>query len=500
MERIREYSFLGALSDTILKKLQPHLSERHFTAGEQLLRLGDYSDAAYYLAEGTVEVRVPDAARTRADERSRTESGKARRSIAAQIARVVSPRRAAKAPARSGPRPPLLPDNGNAVSQRVTLAAGEIFGEIGALSRYPVTADVFAASDVLVLMIKTPGLRLMLKQRELAAFRTSIDERYRARTLASHLRSIEILEGLDDALIAHLRDRADLLAFEPGARIVAQGAASDGFYLVRGGHVKVTITSESGAARPVTYLRKGEYAGEIGFLTRQPWPFSLTAIEHVEIVRIAHDDFAAVLEAAPHVEARLRESMTARLGQLAESAANPAASKHVQMAMDTGLINGQSVLLIDMRSCTGCDDCVRACADTHEGAPRFIRQGTMYEHWNVPVACYQCSDPVCMIGCPTGAITRPLGGIEVMIDEAACIGCGNCVRRCPWGNIIAVPRETPQAGRQLDLATKCDLCVGRAEGPACVQMCPHGAATRISFQDSVAVSRVFADSPERRPD
>ena len=32
-------------------------------------------------------------------------------------------------------------------------------------------------------------------------------------------------------------------------------------------------------------------------------------------------------------------------------------------------------------------------------------------------------------------------------------------------------------------ATKCDLCLGRPEGPACVQMCPHGSAKRISFKD-----------------
>jgi Fe-S-cluster-containing hydrogenase component 2 len=165
------------------------------------------------------------------------------------------------------------------------------------------------------------------------------------------------------------------------------------------------------------------------------------------------------------------------------------------MAMDRGLINGQSVLLIDMTSCTGCDDCVRACADTHGGLPRFVRQGSMYRHWNIPVACYQCSDPVCMIGCPTGAITRPLGGLAVAINDQTCIGCGNCANRCPWHNVIQVPHQSERLGREIDLATKCDLCLGRPEGPACVQMCPHGSASRISFQDLAAVTRTFAAPP-----
>ena len=45
------------------------------------------------------------------------------------------------------------------------------------------------------------------------------------------------------------------------------------------------------------------------------------------------------------------------------------------MAMDTGLIHGESVLLIDLQTCTRCDECVRGCANAHGGEPRFIREG-----------------------------------------------------------------------------------------------------------------------------
>ncbi len=139
-------------------------------------------------------------------------------------------------------------------------------------------------------------------------------------------------------------------------------------------------------------------------------------------------------------------------------------SQYLQMAMDTGLIHGESVLLIDLSTCTRCDDCVRACADTHGGTPRFIREGSKYQQWSVPIACYQCSDPVCLVGCPTGAITRAIGTLEVTINPMTCIGCRNCVKRCPWGNIIEVPFSSPTLKKDIDLATKCDLCVGREGG------------------------------------
>jgi Fe-S-cluster-containing hydrogenase component 2 len=38
-------------------------------------------------------------------------------------------------------------------------------------------------------------------------------------------------------------------------------------------------------------------------------------------------------------------------------------------------------------------------------------------------------------------------------------------------------------GKPVEVATKCDLCQTRPQGPACVQMCPHGSAVRISFKD-----------------
>jgi len=455
-ERLRQYPFLAVLSETVLKKVQPHLCEKRFASGELLLRLGDYSDAAYYLAEGTVEVRVPDAA-----------------AAAAADARLASPRL---------PRPVVpVPPRPTLTFQSVMLGPGDIFGEIGALSRYPVTADVVASTDVLVLMIATPGLRLLLKQRELASFRQSIDDRYRARTLASHLRRVELLAGVDDETIARLRDAAELLAFDPGAVIARAGTAVDGLYLVRGGHVRISAGADG---RTVSYLRKGDHAGENGLLDNAPWPYSLTAIEHVEIVRLPAGICRDVLAAWPSVATRLRDDARTRDDLVARTSSDAAATRFMEIAVDKGLINGQSVLLIDLQRCTGCDDCVTACADTHGGVPRFVRDGARYGRWAVPTACFQCSDPVCMIGCPTGAITRPLGGIEVTIDPATCIGCGNCVRRCPWGNIVTVTADSPAAGRSIELPTK--------------QMCPHGAMTRVSFHDPAAVAAALGDAGEGR--
>jgi CRP-like cAMP-binding protein/Fe-S-cluster-containing hydrogenase component 2 len=474
--RLRAYPFFEKLSDGVLKRLQPNVSERQFAAGEFILRAGAYSDAAYYIADGIVEMVLPAAG--------------------AQVA--VSPGDRGAYASGTGPTVKdtdtiMLLDMPVDVSlrTRTLLQTGEVFGEAGALSRYPVSVDVIAASEARCLLIGTPALRLMLDRPELADFKAFIDQRYRDRTLRDHLCRVELFAALDPGAIERLRSRAELVAFKPGQVIVEQGTPADALYLVRGGYVKVGLRAGE-QQLAVTYLRKGDYAGEIALMLDEPWPFSLSALEHVELVRISREEFTRLLAEYPPVEQQLWETAVQRLKQRGSASRNPLSSQYLQMAMDTGLIHGESVLLIDLESCTRCDDCVRACADTHGGTPRFVREGLKFKHFSVPTACYQCTDPVCMIGCPTGAITRPLGTLEVTINKDTCIGCGNCSRRCPWGNIQTVPFDSPTLNRHIDLATKCDLCLGRKAGPACVQMCPHGAAIRVSFKDLDHVADLFS--------
>jgi Fe-S-cluster-containing hydrogenase component 2/CRP-like cAMP-binding protein len=375
----------------------------------------------------------------------------------------------------------------------VLLEPGELFGEINALARYAISSDFVARGDVVCLIIRTQALRTLFKQKELKSFKEEVDNRYRRRTLGAHLRQVDLFAGVSEELLDRLRSTAELLSFEPGAVIVEQDTVADAFYLVRGGNVKVAMRTGS-RDLAVTYLRKGDYAGEIALLLDEPWPFSLEALEYVEIVRIKREAFDAVIREQPDVEGRLWEDAVRRLKERGAVSHNPLASQYLQMAMDTGMIHGESVLLIDLTTCTRCDDCVRACADAHGGTPRFVREGKRYRQWMIPTACYQCSDPACLVGCPTGAITRPLGTREVTVNPQVCIGCGNCSRRCPWGNILLQPYDSPVTGTKIDLPTKCDLCLGREDGPACVQICPHGAAVRVSFKDLPTVVKTFAGS------
>jgi formate dehydrogenase iron-sulfur subunit len=92
--------------------------------------------------------------------------------------------------------------------------------------------------------------------------------------------------------------------------------------------------------------------------------------------------------------------------------------------------------------------------------------------------CMHCEDPGCLKACPApGAIVQYANGIVDFISEN-CIGCGYCVKGCPFN----IPRISPVDHKSY----KCTLCSDRvAVGlePACVKACPTGAIMFGSKKD-----------------
>lgn len=166
----------------------------------------------------------------------------------------------------------------------------------------------------------------------------------------------------------------------------------------------------------------------------------------------------------------------------------------LEFITDNRFMNGAATMLIDIDRCTRCDDCVRACAAAHDNNPKFIRHGAVYGHHMVTNACMHCADPVCMIGCPTGAIHRSSEG-PVVIDDQTCIGCQTCANSCPYNNIRMVEVRDAHGDFIVDKkhlpilkATKCDLCIDELGGPNCVRACPHDALIRMNMKDTESLA------------
>ena len=120
-----------------------------------------------------------------------------------------------------------------------------------------------------------------------------------------------------------------------------------------------------------------------------------------------------------------------------------------------------------------CQACMLACSLYHEGEcslslARLAVLKDMTTYQVEIVLCERCENPACMAPCPSGAIRIQDSDVALLVDSE-CTRCGECALACPAGAVFY--------NKQRDRYLKCDLCVARPGGPACVELCPVGALT-----------------------
>ena len=474
-EVLHELPVFAGVSGTFLELNRGAIVVRHFRPGEIICREGEYGSTAFYMLEGRAQVSI------NAQMGHVKTAGGARgffSKLSSRLARGAEDHRDEESVRRTIPidGPADLP-----LERPVAeLGPSDLFGEMTCMSFYPRSATVRATTDVTALEMLRNVLDILQRNKN---FRGQIEENYRRRALDSHLRSVPVFSALTPSFIDHLRDKVELVRYSPGQIICRQGEAADSFYLVRIGFVKVW-QAHPGAEMILAYLGRGGYFGEIGLLGGGVRTASCTALDHVEVVRIAAEDFHLMLGQFPEIRHSLESVALERQRENRERLAL-VESTPLQDFLAQGLMEAQSLLILDLERCTRCDACVRACADAHDGVTRLIREGLRFDKYLVATSCRQCRDPLCMVGCPVGSIRRR-NSLEVIIEDW-CIGCGLCAKNCPYGNINMHPfpvqiadADSPGRTRAVmkQKATSCDLCTEHAE-PSCVYACPHDAAHRV---------------------
>ncbi len=255
----------------------------------------------------------------------------------------------------------------------------------------------------------------------------------------------------------------------------------------------------------LSYLGPGAYFGERALFSVRRRQMAARAITRLEVLKIGRDEFNELMERHPQLEERLREHAATRYDLPPDKGKKEKKDKERQEMLswveDHDILLGDHILILDLDRCVRCLNCIDVCAKLHHGVTRLTHNGIRFKTILIPTSCRHCREPTCMIGCPTGAIQRDREG-EVFHTDA-CIGCGNCAARCPFGNISmvrldkAVGKKTVRerfhtwvralftAGSGDDekqgakrRAVKCDMCKGY-ERQGCEHNCPTGAIMTV---------------------
>jgi len=514
-------------------------------SGDVIFREGQYGGSAYLVMSGQVRIflarLIPDAGR-RSDRRTgapwlslwkkrpdRRRVIRGARAVAVRSGQVQFSQRGEGQSARVFLQdvPGVLADHTSSVVQ-----SGEMFGEMAAVTRSPREFTAVAEDDCVVLEIRWQGLKLLKQDPQ---FRALLDERYRAEVLSTHLRETPLLRYVPDEHLAKVveavtfesfgnlewyaeyrkqatRPAANQIAKEP--LIAEEGSYAVGLWIVRGGFARLSRRQGAGH-RTLAYLGKGQLFGLCELYHNRyrphssmtlPYQESLRAIGYVDALcipkQIVYEHVLPFMRAAdmpaPISAPRYQFGQPVLDAELIGSDAPSIETGLLEFIVDKRLMNGREAMVIDTERCTRCDDCLRACATTHGGdAPLFSRTGPQYGPWMFAQACMHCEDPVCMIGCPTGAIHRDQESGTININAETCIGCKSCAESCPYDNIRMVTTSDKDGRVKVDQinglpilqASKCDLCSSSRSGPACQTACPHDALVRIDLGDLQKVSQ-----------
>jgi CRP-like cAMP-binding protein len=417
-----------------------------------------------------------------------------------------------------------------------------IVGEMSVLNGEPRSATIVASTGgCQVWEVRGNLVRLLMRNQVSRSFLANLYAVRAMQTLGQEARGIRTIRGCQrhrwifgalDAdqrrtCIDFLKDKMTVVQAAAGQVVLQQGdlaydvkkqSVTDGFYILRAGFLRVS-QDLGGRHELFDHLTPGGHIGEIGLLSALVDDFykllpasgprgqrtsTCTALDRVELVRIPgsvveemikqhpdlRDAFVRAAESRIDRNKKFHEGLKRRREQ---SKAGPR-----QDYLSQGLYQGQSLLMIDLDRCTRCDECTRACVESHsdglaEGVTRLRRHGPLLGNLLVVTSCRSCHQAHCLDECPVDAIHRRGQSPEIVIENH-CIGCGLCAINCPYDNIVM----HDSLAQQRRIATTCDQCGGvDGPGPRCVSACPHEAAFRCSGEELLARTGLGFDRGDR---
>lgn len=134
-------------------------------------------------------------------------------------------------------------------------------------------------------------------------------------------KSVDVLSFFSDEQLRKVTAVIERNNYRKGQTIIFQGEVGQSFYIIKKGHVLVSVKSVA-----VAELKAGDFFGEMSLLE----PTAATATikagdDETEILTIPHEAFQSLLKQSPLLESTLREKIAARRKQTGPDAPKPGA-------------------------------------------------------------------------------------------------------------------------------------------------------------------------------
>jgi CRP-like cAMP-binding protein/thioredoxin reductase/Fe-S-cluster-containing dehydrogenase component len=423
-------------------------------AGEVIFYEGDFTNTFFTILEGAVEMYMPPPV----EEGSDGEAPK--------------------------------PEQGDTI----TLREGEFFGEGSLISGRQRTETAVAVQPCV--LIETSRLAVRRIMRSIPQFASLLDRSSTLRRLR------KLFPMLADPDLLTIAENVQILTYPAGKPLFSEGDAPDGLHIIRRGSVSIS-RQRDGQERVLNYVQAGSYLGEVALVRpTRTRTATVKAMVLTETIRIPLEISLDVVKHYPELREIFERRWRGQVLSDERAFAEPKSTEMLDFVIAKGGKEATDLLVIDEALCIRCDNCEKACGETHGGVSRLDREaGPRYAGVHLPTACQHCENPLCMTDCPPDALRRDPDGEVYILDT--CIGCGNCAGYCPyevikmskmpehkkpsilWTVLFGESKKKSGKKSEFEKAVKCDLCrevPGVRAGEravACVASCPTGAIVRL---------------------
>lgn len=128
------------------------------------------------------------------------------------------------------------------------------------------------------------------------------------------LLQVELLQGINDKVLAELQFLLTGYGFSDGETILHQGDSAESLFLLLEGQVKVVQTDSSGTEHLLARIDAGGLFGERAVLTGERRTAAVKAVGEVRVAELSRRSFKRLLDICPEVYANLCRLLARQLG------------------------------------------------------------------------------------------------------------------------------------------------------------------------------------------
>jgi len=127
------------------------------------------------------------------------------------------------------------------------------------------------------------------------------------------LRNVSLFESLDQQELEALSDVAFTRTFSKDNVIILAEEEGDTLFILKKGHVKVSIVSEEGREVILSLLGPGSVFGELSLLDGKPRSANVVATEETDLLMLRRADFLQLIYKTPQIATALLAELATRM-------------------------------------------------------------------------------------------------------------------------------------------------------------------------------------------